>query len=78
MLGGESRSDCSHVLVKLACEVTLFKRAYINGQLGRIAFVLIRYTLFADELRLDLAAKVLLATILELIQVKSLASFIGH
>ena len=78
MLGGESRSDCSHVLIKLSCEVTLFERAYINGQLRRVAFVLIGYSLLTDELRIDLAAEVLLPTQLELIQVQSVPSCIGH
>ena len=67
MLGGESRGDCSHVLIKLLCEVTLFERTYINGQLGRVACVLIRYTLLSHKLRIDLGAEVLLPAQLELI-----------
>ena len=78
MLSGQSRSDCSHILIKLMCEVTPFQSVYINGQLGRIAFVLIRNALIADELRFDLAAEVLLPAQLEVIQVQCLASFISH
>ena len=75
VLGGQSRSNRSHVLIQLACEVTRFKRAHINGQLGRIAFVLIRYTLLTNELRFDLTAKVLLP---HLIHVESLVLCVVH